>query len=125
MFDLGHHNSYPAQQIMRNAFKIGLALLVVSVVAVYALSRIPASFIYALETTYVTAPESDDELKAWVIAQPNVVAHTVHINRRDNQKLEVVAIVTHDSWNHRPFQGLSDQCNELGYELASPFKNSN
>ncbi|MDB2686336.1 hypothetical protein N9Y42_03930 [Mariniblastus sp.] len=110
---------------MRTTIKIGIALSVVVVAAVYALSRIPASFVCALETTYVTAPESDDELKSWVIAQPNVVAHTVHINRRDNQKLEVVAIVTHDSWNHRPFRDINDQCNELGYELASPFKNSN
>ena len=106
---------------MRTLLKCVVALVAFAAMALFALTFVPASVIYAFDTTYQNAPESDDELKNWVIAQPNVVEHTVHINRRENQKLEVIAIVCQNSWNARPFAELDEKCADLGYELTGPF----
>ena len=108
---------------MRTYMKYIVALVAVLMIAVFALSFVPASVIHSYETTYQSAPVSDDELRKWVIAQPNVVEHTVHINRHDDQRIELLAIVCQNSWNARPFTELDQKCAELGYELTSPFAN--
>ena len=106
---------------MRTLLKCVVAIVALAAMTLFALTFVPASVIYELDATYQNAPDSDDKLRNWVIAQPNVVEHTVHINRRDNQKLEVIAIVCQNSWNARPFIELDRKCAELGYELAGPF----
>jgi len=106
---------------MRTLLKFVVALFAVVAMALFALSFVPASVVYSFDATYQNAPDSDDQLKSWVIAQPNVVEHTVHINRRDSQKLEVIAIVCQNSWNAHPFTELDQKCEEFGYELTGQF----
>jgi len=106
---------------MPTPIKCIVAIFAVLLLAVFALSFIPASVIHSYETTYESAPVSDDDLKEWVIAQPNVVEHTVHINRHDDQRIELLAIVCQNSWNAHPFTELDRKCAEFGYELTAPF----
>ena len=102
--------------------KLGVILAIVVVVAMLALSFVPASISCSLKTTYVSAPESDDKLKDWIINQPHIVGHTVYIHRREDRSLEINAIFTRNRWTRRPFRNLDDQCAKLGYELVSPFE---
>ncbi|MDA8564268.1 hypothetical protein N9L06_07445 [Mariniblastus sp.] len=109
---------------MKTLLKCVVALAAVAAMAVFAMSFVPNSVCYGYDVTYLKAPDSDNELKDWIIAQPNVVEHTVHVNRRNrrnNQKLEVAAIVCQNWWHVRPFKALDQQCAKFGYELAGPF----
>jgi len=101
--------------------KFVFAIFALGAVTVYGLSRIPASFVYSLETTYQTAPESDDALRAWLIEQPGVAEHTVQINRYENNRMELHLIVTQDSWRNPPFPNVDSKCSELGYNMSRPF----
>jgi hypothetical protein len=106
---------------MRTLVKCLVAAVAVMSMAMLATSFMPASVIHSYESTYTNAPASDDELREWIIAQPNVVEHTVHINRLDDKRIELTAIVCQNSWNPRPFRELDQKCVEFGYELTGPF----
>jgi len=107
---------------MQTLLKFGLVLVALAACVALALSAVPASYVFSYVAPYTIAPDSDDQLRAWVIEQPNVVEHTVLVQRLDDQKLQLIAIVCQNSWWSRPFTGLDKKCAELGYELTRPFE---
>ena len=106
---------------MRTVAKYVFAIAILGAVAVYGLSRIPASVSHSLATTYQSAPESDDALRAWLAEQPGVVEHTIQINRYEENRIELHLIVTQDSWRNPPFPDIDSKCTELGYNMSGPF----
>ena len=106
---------------MRTAVKLRIVLTVLVTVTGYGLSRIPASFIYSLEATCHDAPESDDELRAWLAEQPGVLEHAIIINRYKTGQIELHLMVVQDSWGNPPFPDVNSKCTDLGYDISRPF----
>ncbi len=106
---------------MRSIVKTVSGILCVVLIGVFALSFIPASRIYSVETTFTSAPASDEELHKWLADQPGVVEHTIHLNRRDNQRIGLTFVISQNSWKRPAFPDIESQCSVLGYELSGAF----
>ncbi len=106
---------------MRYIVKTVAGILCIVLIGLLALSFIPASRIYSVETTFTSAPESDDELHKWLADQHGVVEHTIHLNRLDNQRIGLTFIISQNLWRRPAFPAIESQCAELGYDLSGPF----
>ncbi|MDX1930523.1 MAG: hypothetical protein SFV81_28625 [Pirellulaceae bacterium] len=109
------------QGSMRFIVNTVAGILCVLLVGSFALSFLPASRIYSVETTFTSAPESDEELRKWLADQPGVVDHTIHLSRLDNQRFGLTFIISQNSWKRPAFPDIESQCFELGYDLSGPF----
>ena len=83
-----------------------------------ALAFVPVSSVFSAQARLDKAPPTDDRLIEWLKLQPNVVPHTVHVTRRENQILEVSFIqVRHvGGWPRVP--DFEAACISLGYRVA-------
>lgn len=86
--------------------------------ACFALSLIPASRAYAVESQFSAAPSDDSGFDAWLKSQTGVVPHTVHVQRHDDV-LVLTFIMTQNSWRNPPFPDVENAASRLGYSIDS------
>jgi hypothetical protein len=89
--------------------------------------NVRVSYSYCLEARFNTLPADDKALKAWVLAQPGVVASTVHLGRAVDDKnllvigfmqVQTIALVP-------PIPDFDTACKQFGYaNQDAPFRDS-
>lgn len=105
--------------LSRKAQKWIFAIIVLTILIVVS---IPAPFFSSVEASFVTAPETDDELREWIKAQPGMHVDFLTVVRTEDNKIRVQMLVGRVPWMRPRFPDLNSKCLELGYELSSPFQ---
>ncbi len=108
--------------LSRKTLKWGFGLLALIGLVLLGLSSLPAPFIFSVEAPFVTAPDSDDELREWLIAQLGVAEESLGIQRTKDNRIKLFMIVSRSPWMRPRFPDVDSKCLELGYKLSGPFQ---
>lgn len=97
---------------------LGLVLLAaIAGLAWWGLTHVRTSYGYSLKSEFATLPADDAQFRQWLISQPGVIPHTVHIERigPKGTVLKVTFIHTRDMLNRPAFPAMDEACRNLGY----------
>ena len=97
-----------------------IACLVAAVIgaASFALSLIPASRVYAVESRFSAAPSDDSAFDDWLKSQSGVISHTVQVQRHDDM-LVLTFMMSQNSWRDPPFPDVENAASRFGYSIDS------
>jgi hypothetical protein len=91
----------------------------VALICLTAIAFVPVSSVFSAQARLDKAPPTDDRLIEWLKAQPNVVPHTVHVVRRENQILEISFIQVRHAGGWPKVPDYEAACNSFGYRVAA------
>ena len=92
--------------------------VIATILTIKFLGSVHVSRVYSVAAVYSALPASDTALEDWLKSQRGVIAHTVHVERNNNE-LHVRFVVSQTLFGGPQLPELLQACNSLGYSAAS------